>query len=276
MLNKLVIPANTKFEEKNIITNGDVIIGPNSKVDYGIVGRRIIVCERSSIGGSIFGEEVRLDPMCSIGGDVVSEGDAVIGEFVNIEGKLTVYGDLEIGRNVRIKKGFEARGLITIQDPLNIIMFIFIYILILLRLGRLDEVSNLLEDENFESSLLVPGHSQIDLEKIDTSKNIEIIASRTLGNVRGRDVQIKDSQVYGSVRGSIILIEGSKVYGAVEGKKVYLVKGSEVHGHIKANEVFIEENCLVEENIIAKHGVWIKDKIELPLGGDNGVGQGEI
>ncbi len=279
MLEKLVIPANTRFEERNIIVDGDVIIGPNSKIGYGIIARKVIVGEKASIDGDVLGDEVRLDAWCSVSGNVTSRGDAFIGEFTSIGGKLTVYGDLEIGRNVRIKNGFEAKGLITIQDPMPVVMFILLYLLLLLRLGRIEEAEKLLEDvEEFESPMVVPENSQLNIDKIVTSKNAEIVESRILGNIKAKDVYVLNSEVFGSVRGAEVIIDRSRVHGAVEGKVVYLINQSEVHGYIRANKVYMEDRCSVEGSIVGKRGVWIKDRVELPKKEEeeDGVGQGEV
>ncbi len=283
MLEKLVIPANTRFEERNIVTDGDIIIGPNSRIGYGLIAKKIIAGEKVTIEGDVLGEEVRLDAWCSVSGNVTSKGDAYIGEFAAIGGKLTVYGDLEIGRNVRIKNGFEAKGLITIQDPMPVLMFIFLYLLVMLRLGRLEEIEKILEDvEEFESPMVIPENSQVNIDRIVTSKSAEIVGSRVLGNLKAKDVLISDSEVFGSIRGDEIIIERSKVHGAVEGKTVYLINQSEVHGFIKADRVYMEDKCVVEGSIIGKHGVWIKDKVELPKPEEeeeveeDGVGQREV
>jgi predicted acyltransferase (DUF342 family) len=196
---------------------------------------------------------------------VASQRDAYIGEFVSIGGKLTVFGDLEIGRNVRIKKGFEAKGLITIQDPMPVVMFLFLYLLILLRLGRLEDIENLFEEvEELESPLILPENTSIDLDRIVSSKDAEVTGSKVIGNLRVRDAYIDGSEIFGSVRGREIIVDGSIVHGTIEGRVVYLANSSEVYGQIRADRVYMEEGCSVEGSIVAKDGVWIKEKIELP------------
>lgn len=260
-----MIPENTKFEEKNIVVEGDAVIGANSNLGYGIIAKKIVVGDKTTVDGDLIGEEVRVGEWCSIKGNIASNNDAYIGEFTTIGGKLTVYGDLEIGRNVRIKNGFEAKGLITIQDPLPIIMFIFLYILELLRLGKLEDIEKLFEEEKFETPFIVPENSIITIEKIETRKDIEIVGSRVLGNLKVKDVLIESSEIFGSVRGRDIILDGCKVHGAVEGRTVYIVNGSEIVGYIKAEKVYMEEKCCVEGSIIGRQGVWIKPRVELPL-----------
>jgi len=266
MLEKLLIPSNTRFEERNIVASGDVIVGPNSKLSYGIIGRKVIVGERTAIEGDIVGEEVRLDAWCSVSGNVTAKGDAYIGEFASIGGKLTVYGDLEIGRNVRIKRGFEAKGLITIQDPASILFFIFLYLMILLRLGRLEEAEKLLEEvEELESPVVFPENSQVSIDRILTTKSAEIVGSRVLGNIKAKDIHAVESEIFGSLRGRDIVVDKSRVHGAIEGRVVYLVNSSEVFGYIRAEKVYMEEGCSVEGGILGREGVWIREKVEVPV-----------
>ena len=265
MLEKLAIPPNTRFEERNIVASGDVIIGPNSKLSYGIIAKKIIVGERTTIDGDLLGEEIRLDAWCSVTGSVTSKQDAYIGEFASIGGKLTVYGDLEIGRNVRIKNGFEAKGLITIQDPTPALFFIFLYLMVLLRLGRLEEAEKLLEEvEEFDTPLIIPENSQVSIDRISARKDAEIVGSRVLGNIKARDVYAEDSEIFGSVRGRDIVVSNCRIHGAIEGRVVYLVNNSEVFGYIRADRVYMEDGCSVEGGIMGREGVWIKEKVEIP------------
>ncbi len=264
MLEKLIIPSNTRFEERYIVVDGDVLIGSNSKIGYGINAKKIVVGERVEIEGDLFGrEEVRLGAWCNVKGNVISKGDAYIGEFTSINGRLTVYGDLEIGRNVRIKNGFEAKGLITIQDPMPIIIFLFLYILELLRIGRIEDIEKLFGEEKFVSPLEVPENSVLNMETIKTSKDVLIRESRVLGNIRARNINADNCEIYGSLRGLDIFIDRSKIHGAIEGRDVYVKNRSTVFGYIKAERVFMEEGCVVEGSIVGKSGVWIKPKVEV-------------
>ncbi len=264
---KLVIPNKTKFEEGNIFVDGDVIIFPGCNVGYGIYAKRIIIGEKVRIEGDVIGEEVRIDSWCDIKGNVVSKGEAYIADFTTIGGKLTVFGDLDIGRNVKIKNGFEARGLITIQDPLPIIIFVFFYLLELLRLGKLEEAEKLLEeleDEEIVNPMIIPENSIVDLNRIKTECEIEISGSRVLGNIKAKKAEISNSEVFGSVRcvGEVVL-RNSKVHGAVEGNVVVVLRGSEVVGNITAKRVYVEEDCVVEGTLSGEAGVVIKPKIDV-------------
>jgi predicted acyltransferase (DUF342 family) len=264
-LKKLVIPANTKFEERNIVVEKDVIVGPGSNLAYGLMGRKVIVGEKTTIDGDVVGEEVRLDSWNTVKGNVICRGDAYIGEFTTIEGRLTVFGNLEIGRNVRIKNGFEAKGLITIQDPLPILIFLFLYLLELLRLGRLEEAEKLFEvAEEIENPLLIPENSTLTLEFIKSNSDFEAVGSRILGNIRVRNAKAEDCEIFGSIRAGKIVVDGCRVHGSIEGKAIYLLNETEVYGAVRGDRIYMEDSCLVESSMIGRDGVWIKRRIELP------------
>jgi len=277
MLEKMLL-RKARFEERTIIAEGDVLIGQNSRVDYGILGKRVIAGERVHIGGDVLGEEVRIDSFCTVGGNLVSKGDAYIGEFAGIEGKLTVYGDLEIGRNVRIKNGFEARGLITIQNPASVIFFLLLYIMLLFRLGRVEEVFELVQDVEIDPSIVLPEKTTVGVDRIVTNKNADVFDSRIVGSLRAKDIYLGGSEVFGSIRGREVIVEKSTVHGSVEGKVVYLINSSIVGTHVRGERVYMEKGCIVEGGIIAREGVWIKDTMELKtdIGEGLGVGQREV
>ncbi len=272
-MDKLVIPRNTRFDETAIIHEGDILIGSNCNIDYGIFGRKVVIGDRAEISGDVVAEELRMGAWCKVKGNVVSKGDATIGEFSSIDGKLTVYGDLEIGRNVRIGKGFEARGLITIQDPLPVIMFIFLFLLELLRLGKIEEAEKLF-DEEFLNPITIPDGSKVSMELIQTNSDAIFEESKVLGNVRAKDIKIALTELYGSIKGRKIVIDSSIIHGAIEGRKVYLINQSHVFGKIYADEVLMEEGCSVDGSIIGKKGVWIKEKVEVEE--DDRMGEEEI
>lgn len=277
MLEKMLI-RRVKFEERTIVADGDVLIGQNARVEYGILTKKLVAGERVFIGGDVIGEEVRIDSFSTISGDLVSKGDAYIGEFAGIEGKLTVYGDLEIGRNVRIKNGFEARGLITIQNPASVVFFLLLYLMLFFRIGKIEEVFRLIEDAELEPSIILPEKSSVGVDRIFTTKNADIFDSRILGTLRARDLYIGGSEVIGSVKGREVIVDRSEIHGSVEGRVVYLLNSSRVGTHVRGDRVYMEKGCIVEGGIIAKDGVWIRDSIELKteLGEEFGVGQGEV
>ncbi len=262
----LVIPEKTKFDERNIVVNGDILTGPDCTLDFGLMGKKIYTGEKNRINGDISGEEVRIEDWSEISGDVISEGDCYLGEFVTIKGKLKVAGDLEIGRNVKIEKGFEAKGWIEIKNPVPVIIFIFLYIIELIRTGKLEELEKLLQEIDLdENVMIIPSDSRITLEEIRTSRDISIEGDcRINGNIRGRNVNMVRSEVFGSIRGSgKIRVVSSIVHGDVSGDEVFLEGSSTILGRVRGRKVYVEEGVKVEGEIIGREGM----KILRPLRG---------
>lgn len=274
MLNKMLL-RNVRFEERSIVADGDALIGSSSKVEYGIIAKNVLVGERVDISGDLIGEEIRVDSFSTVSGDVVAKADAFIGEFVGIGGKLTVFGNLEISRNVRIKNGFEARGLITIQNPASVVFFILLYIMLLLRLGKIEELQI---PEDLNPSLVLPEKTIVSATRILTTKNADIYDSKILGNLRAKDVYISKSEVFGSISGREVILDSTRVHGFVRGRVVYLLNSSVVGTYVRGKRVYMEKGCIVDGSIVAEEGVWIRDAIVLKtdIGDESGVGKGEV
>ena len=118
-LETLVVPDDTIVEEHDIVTDGDVLIGGQSTVEFGVRGRNVIAGERVRFGGSIEAtHDCRLDMWCDVGESVLVGRDAYLGERVHVGGRLMVSGDLDIGDDVAIDEGFEANGWIVIRNPM--------------------------------------------------------------------------------------------------------------------------------------------------------------
>jgi predicted acyltransferase (DUF342 family) len=71
-LDELVIPGGTHVEEHDLVTEGDVIVGGQSTVEFGVRGRNVIAGERVTFGGHIEAEgDCRLDMWCSVADNVL-------------------------------------------------------------------------------------------------------------------------------------------------------------------------------------------------------------
>jgi predicted acyltransferase (DUF342 family) len=152
-LDRLRIPDGTTVEERDLVTAGDVIVGGQSTVEFGVRGRGVVAGERVVFGGDIEAEaDCRLDMWCDVAGNVLVGGDAYIGERAHIGGQLIVSGDLDIGDDVDIERGFEANGWIVIRNPMPTITFFFVYLSHLLRIGEeeaaRDAADELLPDDD--------------------------------------------------------------------------------------------------------------------------------
>ncbi|MFB6198307.1 MAG: acyltransferase, partial [Halobacteriaceae archaeon] len=166
-LDELVIPDATTAEEHDLVTSGDILIGGQSNVEFGVRGRNVLAGERVEFEGSIEAEgDCRLDMWCDVAESVLVGEDAYLGERVHIGGQLMVNGDLDIGDDVEIEEGFEANGWIVIRNPMPTIVFLFIYLSQLLRLGEQDAAQELVseafdEDPGGGDPLVVPRGSRV-------------------------------------------------------------------------------------------------------------------
>ena len=141
----LVIPDDTKFEEKTIVTKGDVVIGDRCLIQYGIkTDGRIFVGEHVVIDGDLDStNDIRADIFTRIRGNVKSGGNVYFGEKVIVDGKLSLDGDLDVGDSVEIDQGFEAKGWINIRSPIPVVIYIFIYLMQLLKMGHSEEIDRI-------------------------------------------------------------------------------------------------------------------------------------
>ncbi|MDY6865253.1 MAG: polymer-forming cytoskeletal protein [Halobacteriota archaeon] len=270
LLDTLVIPDNTRIEENNIVIDGDILVGNYSDIGYGILARSVIAGERTNISGSVDASgDVRIDLWSTIGGNVISRMDTYLGESVKIHGKLTVYGDLDIGNDVLIEDGFEAKGWIAIRNPIPVIVYIMLYLSELLRLGRSDEVEKFI-DELFEddiinlsdNSMILPSRSKINYNIIQAScRGIIGNNCRLVGNLKLSSLSLgANSTLFGSVRTkeAAYIGPGSTVHGDIISKSVvYVDAGAHVLGKINANQIKIHEEALVDGSMMASNGVMI-------------------
>ena len=295
----LLIPGDTKFEEHLIVTDGDVIIGDNAGADFGFKTEgRIFIGERAEVKGDLVAkDDIYIDMFSRIKGSVSSDGNVYVGNRVMIDGKLSVKGDLDVGDNVEIREGFEAKGWINIRSPLPLIIYIFLYLLQLLRLGKSEEIEKLIEqlEESgksipiSEKFLFIPNGIHLGIQKTKTSDGLLIgNRCRIIGNfeapglvnigdesiVHGSILSESDIvvgrkvEIFGNVEtdGDIYLNEKVKIHGDVEGKKVYLPKSATIYGKLLARRGVLFEKVdreKIEEKLIRfNSGADIVDEIE--------------
>ncbi|MCQ2355248.1 MAG: hypothetical protein MJ102_09195, partial [Clostridia bacterium] len=131
-----VLPDKTELQERLLKTKSDIIIGDHSRIEFGLTGEDVAVCECTTINGDIMaGGDLRLDNFCEVFGTVICNGDAYIGEGVKIHGKMTVGGNLDVAESVTIDKEFKTFGNITIRNPTPVILYLLIYIFALLQIN---------------------------------------------------------------------------------------------------------------------------------------------
>ncbi len=273
----LVIPDLTRFEERTISVAGDVVVGDRSMLQMGIhTDGRIFVGEHVVIDGDLEStDDIRIDIFSDVGGSVVSGGNVHIGEKVKIKGKLSLKGDLDVGDSVEIEEGFEAKGWINIRSPIPTVIYIFIYLMQLLKLGKSEEIERILEEleENdgetipiSETFLFIPNNAIVGIQKSRTDCNLRIGKKcRVLGNfeVKG-DVFIDDNtQVIGSIKatGNVFCGKDTKIQGGIStaSGKVNIGNDAMIAGDVNGEQIFLAKSASVSGRLLAKKGVTFVD-----------------
>ena len=273
-LDELVIPDRTHVEEHDLVTDGDVIVGGQSTIEFGVRGRNVLAGERVRFGGHIEATgDCRLDMWCSVADNALVGENAYLGERVEIGGELRVAGNLDIGDDVDIEEGFEANGWIVIRNPMPTIVFLFIYLSQLLRIGEEEAaeemLTELVEEDDDRQPVLIPRGSRVadDAWRVSTSGRIGDDC-RLHGNVRAESLVVgRNNEVFGSLRaregltvgagtvvtGNVTTREGTvrigpdtTVRGDVAGAFVEVHRDATIEGAIRASE----EMSMVSEPVI--------------------------
>lgn len=262
-LSELAIPAGTVVEEHDLVVDGDVLVGGQSTIEFGVRGRNVVAGERTRFGGHIEAEgDCRLDTWCNVADDVLVGGDAYLGERVEIDGRLVVGGDLDIGDDVQIAEGFEASGWIVIRNPMPTIVFLFMYLTHLLRIGEDDAAGELVEelfDEDDESDpLTVPQGATVSDDAWRVSAPARIGRDcRLHGNIRAESVTVdEETEIFGSLRarGDIDVGAGTVVHGDVTTRSgtVTVADGARVWGDISCEHLELARDAVVDGTIRAR------------------------
>ncbi|WP_158057535.1 polymer-forming cytoskeletal protein [Halorussus halophilus] len=256
-LDELAIPDGTTVEEHDLVTDGDVFVGGQSTVEFGVRGHNVVAGERVQFGGHIEAEaDCRLDMWCDVDGEVLVGRDAYLGERVHIAGQLLVSGDLDIGDDVDIERGFEANGWIVIRNPMPTIVFLFVYLSQLLRIGEEEAaeeaISELIESDADADPVVIPrnGHVSDDSWRVSTPATIGDDC-RLHGNIRAETIDVgKRNDVFGSLRGrgDIAVAEDTVIYGDVTTRSgtVTLADGVQVRGDVSCENLEFHEGATVE------------------------------
>jgi len=269
----LMIPDGTVFEERAIVTKGqtDVIVGDHAQLHYGVITQgRMFMGSRAIVTGNVeVGDDIRIDSWSSIDGDVSGGRDVHLGERVGIDGCLSVGRDLDVGDDVQLKGGFEAHGWINIRDPVPLVIYLFIYLIDLLGMGRGKEVEEILleleeEDEDIlvgNDFLLIPANAVVGLEHSTipgggaVGEDCKLLGNYSIGGPLTIGV---DTSVYGTVRvtGDATLGPGSLIYGDLwSDGNVSLGEGARVEGEVKAQGVEMYRSTVIKGEIRAS---WVR------------------
>jgi len=272
----LVIPDNTKFEEQVISTKGDVVIGDRSLLQFSInTDGRIFIGEHVITSGNLHAtNDIRIDIFSNIDGDIKSGGNVYLGEKVKVKGKLSLNGDLDVGDSVEIENGFEAKGWINIRSPIPTVIYIFIYLLQLLKMGHSEEIERLLGEleQNdgktipiSESFLFIPNSSIIGRSKSQVDYNLcvgkecKILGNYTIiGNIYIDDV----SEVCGSLKATSDVFCGKKVkiHGSIVSNGIVNIsEDTHVFGNVSAEKILMSKTATVQGTLLAKKGISFVD-----------------
>ncbi|WP_435195617.1 polymer-forming cytoskeletal protein [Natronomonas sp. EA1] len=272
-LDRLVIPDGTVVEEHDLVTNGDVVVGGQSTVEFGVRGRNVVAGERVTFGGDIEADgDCRLDMWCDVAGNVLVGQDAYLGERVHVEGQLMVSGDLDIGDDVDIERGFEANGWIVIRNPMPTIVFIFVYLSQLLRLGEEEAAQELvdeLQEEREYEPVLIPRSARVsdDAWRVSTPAAIGNDC-RLHGNIRAKSLTVgADTEIFGSLRarGDVTVGPDTLIIGNVttKGGTVRIAPGAEIRGEVSCEDLELDDEAEVQGAIRARGEMEITHR-EIP------------
>jgi len=268
-LEALSIPDGTEVKEHDLVTDGNVLVGGQSTVELGIRGGTVVAGERVNVEGDIEADgDCRLDMWCEIDGNVLVGDDAYLGERVHITGQLIVSGDLDIGDDVEIERGFEANGWIVIRNPMPTIVFLFVYLSHLLRVGEKEAAAEVadefLAEERDADPVVIPrsAHVSDDTWRVSTPATIGE-ACRLHGNIRAESVVVgEDNTIFGSLRAreDIRVGEGTTVHGDVttRGGSVELTSGARVLGDVSCRDLTLHEGASVDGTVRARGEMRIR------------------
>lgn len=248
----LVIPDNTVFDEKAINTTGDVIIGDRCLVQFGIkTDGRVFIGEHAIIDGDIESAgDIRVDIFTRVRGSVKSNANVYLAEKVTVDDRLSVTGDLDVGDSVEVKKGFEAKGWINIRSPIPIVIYIFIYLSQLLKMGHSAEIERLLDEMEDSEGDTIP-ISEVFLF-IPNSSMIGSQTSQTDGDIRiGKKCILRGTL---EAKGKAFIGDNTRIHGGIQADgEIYCGKHVDVKGPVKTSGIIrIDEEAVMGSTITAQ------------------------
>ena len=275
----MVIPDKTRFEEQLIITKGDVVIGDRSLLRFGVnTDGRIFVGEHAIIDGNLDAtNDLRVDIFSTIGGNIQCGGNVYLGEKTRIKGKLSLKGDLDVGDSVDIDKGFEAKGWINIRSPVPVVIYIFVYLMQLLKMGRSEEIERILEEleQNegetipiSESFLFIPNNSIISISNSKIEGSLQIGKEcKLLGNydVKGNISIDEKSEILGTIKatGNVFCQKKVKIHGNITCTgTVNITEQVQIIGNVTGEEIFLSKTASIQGTLLGKKGISFQDKVQ--------------
>lgn len=271
----LVLPDGTRFEEHTIVTSGDLILGNHVQCGFGLqTDGRVFAGQGVKIDGEIrCNDDLRLDQSSHVFGDIECGANAYLGERCFVQGDLSLEGDLDVGDDVRITGQLKAKGWVNKRNPVPVLIYIFIYLLELLRMGQSEEVDRILkeleeaDDEEIavgEVYLFIPDSCEIDLQKslikggLETGDDCRILGNLT---VKGDAILGEKTKIHGAlkVEGDVTLMPDAEVEGDLRATGAVVVgEGCQVLGDLHADTVEMYTSATVDGKIVAEGGVQFR------------------
>lgn len=274
MIKKMIIPDDTSIEDDVITCGNDMIIGSYSEIDLGLIGENIFIGDMVDIKGGIRAyNDLRVGYFSILSGDAYIGGDVYLADRTKINGKLVLDGNLNIGDDVRIDGGFESKGWIIIRDPIPFILFIFLYLSVLLRIGRKNDSISLVLNSTLDKSKSDVAESSSIYYSDDTihKEDLEDVASITIDDGSRLDIFLCPESTYIGDRKMIVdtpldIGERCIVRCSIDAYDILIEKGSIIDGDlVSRKDIFIGEDSEVRGNIRASGKVTV-DKNATILG----------
>lgn len=274
----LVLPEGAVFEERTLATLADLILGDHVRCSYGLrTPGRVLLGNGVEVGGDVLcGGDLRADTSTHIQGSARVGAAGYVGERCFVQGDLEVTGDLDVGDDVRVGGRLLAKGWVNKRDPVPLVLYVFIYLLELMRLGHSAEVDRILKDLEesdveiavAEGFLFVPDHSVLDATALDIHGNLDAAKGvRILGNatVRGHVRLGPGVRVFGALRadGDVELQAGAEVQGdLVAGGEIVVAEGCMVLGSLQGRSVVLYPGATVDGKVVATEGVSFRTEAQ--------------
>jgi predicted acyltransferase (DUF342 family) len=179
-----------------------------------------------------------------------------------------VSGDLDIGDDVDIEEGFEANGWIVIRNLMPAIVFFFMYLTQLLRMGE-DEAAEEVVDELDRSQerkhdpVIIPRGSRVSDDAWRASTPATIGSNcRLHGNVRAKTLDVgRDSEMFGSLRakGDLSVGEATVVHGDVTTQNggIHIAAAAHIRGDVSCEDLTLHDDADVDGSIRARGKISI-------------------
>lgn len=263
LFKKCLLPDNTELQERMLKTKHDILVGDHAKIEFGLSGADIAVCECTELRGDIIAEgDLRIDNFCEVFGTVICNGDAYIGEGVKIHGKMTIGGNLNISENAHVEKEFHTFGMICIRNPIPVVIYLLIYIFAMLHLNgdkKTEKKLNEFMADVSETPLVLPPKTILNLSYFLVNTPMDIGSNcRLHGNIRAHSIIIKkDTTIFGSISVADKARIGVRdaIHGDIAGKRLKIERGADVLGNLIGETVWLHEDAHVSGIIKADNGL---------------------